>query len=199
MLPDNEIELLAKILCDGNPTKSGRLQAAKLIEGYISISNLVRSIGDVGIDLTNKEKERLSIFREAVRAAIPENKNFEMTNQYDVMTYLKRYANMKEESLIVFGLGNHNNLMCEFVIASGWEGGINVHPRQVFARLVRESVGRFILAHNHPSGNVKPSVEDLEFTRQIRNGAQMLDITLLDHIIVGDGFRSMRANGDIDF
>lgn len=199
MLPKNESELLARILCDGNPTKPGRIKAEILIKGYGNLSNLVRSIGDVGIDLSDKERERLSLFKEAVCAAMPSNERFNCSTPNDVVYYLKRYANRKEECLFVFGLNNRNEIICEMKIASGWEGGINVHPRQIFIKLVQEGVGRFILAHNHPSGNTSPSLEDISFTEAIMAGANALGIELLDHVIVGYSFYSMRANHDAGF
>lgn len=199
MLPNNEIELLAKILCDGNPTKTARERAEKLINGYGCLSNIVRSAANVGIDLLDKERERLSVFCEAARASLVSNEKFNCSTPRDVVYYLKRYAAAKDESLFVFGIDSQNNIICEFKVASGWEGGINVHPRQVLSMLVRESVGRFILAHNHPSGNINPSCEDINFTIQIRNGANALGIELLDHVIVGNGFYSMRGNRDAGF
>lgn len=200
MLPDNEIELLAKILCDGNPTKTAHCRAEELINNYGCLSNIVRSASDVGVNLLDKERERLSIFCEAARASIVSKEVFNCSTPSDVSYYLKRHASAKEEMLFVFGLDSQNNIICELKIASGWETGINIHPRQIFTKLVREGVGRFILAHNHPSGNINPSYEDIDFTQKVKIGAEALQIDLLDHVIVGiNGFYSMRGNRDAGF
>lgn len=62
-----------------------------------------------------------------------------------------------------------------------------VHPREVFAPALRELAAAVIVAHNHPSGDPEPSVEDIEVTRRLREAGQILGVPLLDHIIVGAG------------
>ncbi|MDQ3927236.1 MAG: hypothetical protein M3272_09690, partial [Actinomycetota bacterium] len=70
-----------------------------------------------------------------------------------------------------------------------------VHPREVFKPAVRASAASVILAHNHPSGKVEPSQEDREVTRRIGEAAEVLGIEVLDHVIVGDGYFSMKEHG----
>ena len=60
-------------------------------------------------------------------------------------------------------------------------------PREIFREVIRQGATKLIVAHNHPSGNVEPSPEDIELTRQLLSGAQFLGIPLLDHLILGDG------------
>lgn len=68
------------------------------------------------------------------------------------------------------------------------------HPRDIFREVLKSGATRAILAHNHPSGNVEPSSEDINLTRQLLQGAQFLSIPLLDHIILGNGnFLSLRS------
>lgn len=61
------------------------------------------------------------------------------------------------------------------------------HPRDIFREVIRQGAVRAILAHNHPSGNLDPSPEDLVLTRQLLAGGQILGIPLLDHLILGNG------------
>ncbi len=61
-----------------------------------------------------------------------------------------------------------------------------VHPREVFGPAIRLGAAALIVAHNHPSGDPEPSVEDLELTRRLLNVAGLLGIPLLDHIICGE-------------
>jgi DNA repair protein RadC len=58
-----------------------------------------------------------------------------------------------------------------------------VHPRQVFAEVLADRAGAVIVAHNHPSGNVEPSTEDMGITNQFKSAGGILGIKLLDHII----------------
>ena len=62
-----------------------------------------------------------------------------------------------------------------------------VHPREVFRPALEYAAVALILVHNHPSGDPKPSDEDVEVTRKINNLGKELNINLLDHIIIGNG------------
>ncbi len=67
------------------------------------------------------------------------------------------------------------------------------HPREIFKTVIRHGAVRCIVAHNHPSGNLEPSPDDLSLTRQLLQGAQILAVPVLDHLIIGNGdFRSLR-------
>lgn len=61
-----------------------------------------------------------------------------------------------------------------------------VHPREVFGPALRMSAAAVIVAHNHPSGDPDPSVEDLEVTRRLRDAGKLLGVPLLDHVILGE-------------
>ena len=62
-----------------------------------------------------------------------------------------------------------------------------LHPREVFKPAIKHSASKIILVHNHPSGNPKPSQEDLEITKQLIEAGKLIDIKILDHVIVGSG------------
>ena len=73
-----------------------------------------------------------------------------------------------------------------------------VHPREVFSMAVRKSAAAIVFVHNHPSGDATPSAEDLETTQRLVDCGNLLEIRVLDHIIIGDGyFSSMREMGYI--
>jgi DNA repair protein RadC len=61
-----------------------------------------------------------------------------------------------------------------------------VHPRELFKSAINKSAAAIILAHNHPSGDATPSREDIEVTKRIKSGGQLLGIDVIDHIIIGD-------------
>jgi len=95
-------------------------------------------------------------------------------------------------------VNSRNRVLGEWVVARGWESGVNLTPRQVFTLLVKESASRVVLVHNHPSGDPTPSAEDIRFTSQILEAARTLSIRVLDHVIVAaDGAVSLReTSGD---
>lgn len=83
-------------------------------------------------------------------------------------------------------LGSH-------IISVGTATETLAHPREIFREVIRQGATRVIVAHNHPSGNTEPSNEDIALTRQLLQGACLLDIPLLDHLILGNGdFASLR-------
>ena len=71
-----------------------------------------------------------------------------------------------------------------------------VHPREVFKAAILETAASIILLHNHPSGEVKPSLEDESITQRMVEAGQLLNIPVLDHIIIGSrNFYSFREAG----
>ncbi len=73
-----------------------------------------------------------------------------------------------------------------------------VHPREVFADPITDRGSAIILAHNHPSGNIEPSREDIALTRRLKESGETLGITVLDHIIFArKGHYSFLENGNL--
>lgn len=98
-----------------------------------------------------------------------------------------------QERFAVLLLDVKHRLLGTQVITIGTATETLAHPRDIFREVLRQGATRMIVAHNHPSGNVEPSPEDINLTRQLLSGAQFLGIPLLDHLILGNGdFLSMR-------
>lgn len=80
------------------------------------------------------------------------------------------------------------------ILRDGTISSAKVEPRQIFEETIKTGMSSFILVHNHPSGDVTPSQKDIELTKRIEEGAKLLGLTLIDHIIIGDGnFQSLMA------
>ena len=83
---------------------------------------------------------------------------------------------------------------------TGTQSAALVHPREVLGPALREGAAGLVLLHNHPSGDPTPSREDLRLTRQLADGARLLDLRLHDHIIIGNGTEqwvSLAQRGDL--
>jgi len=70
-----------------------------------------------------------------------------------------------------------------------------VHPREVVKQALKHNANSVILAHNHPSGDCKPSQSDIEITHTLRDALSLMDIKVLDHLIIGDDVISLAALG----
>jgi DNA repair protein RadC len=106
-----------------------------------------------------------------------------------------RIANLDRENFVVVLLNTKNEVIETSTVSVGTLGASLVHPREVFKPAVRASAASVILAHNHPSGKVEPSREDREVTKRLGEAAGILGIEVLDHVIVGDGYFSMKEHG----
>ncbi|MFH2020260.1 MAG: DNA repair protein RadC [archaeon] len=105
----------------------------------------------------------------------------------------------KKEYLYALYLNSKNQVIDRpEVISIGILDASIVHPREIFSLAVRKAAKAIILVHNHPSGDYNPSEEDKLVTERIRDAGKLMDIELLDHVIIGDGYYSFRERGMID-
>jgi DNA repair protein RadC len=95
-------------------------------------------------------------------------------------------ANPTQEAFWVIMLDRKNRAIGRVMISLGTLTSSLVHPREVFRPAILASAAAIIAAHNHPSGDPAPSNADIQVTRRLREAAQVIDIELLDHVIVGD-------------
>jgi len=101
----------------------------------------------------------------------------------------------KQENFIVIHLNNRNYYIKEELITKGVLDASIIDAREVFKSAIRNSASRVILVHNHPSGDPQPSKEDIEVTKKLINAGELLGISVLDHVIIGnDKFWSWREN-----
>ncbi len=98
-----------------------------------------------------------------------------------------------QERFAVLLLDVKHRLLSTQIISIGSATETIAHPREIFREVIRQGATRVIVAHNHPSGQLDPSPEDIALTQQLLSGAQLLGIPLLDHLILGQGdYRSLR-------
>ena len=90
------------------------------------------------------------------------------------------------EQVWVLCLDRKNKLIRAEAVTSGTATGSLVHPREIFRPAIRHGASGVILAHNHPSGDPTPSYADLKVTKKLSQAAEHVDISLHDHIIIGE-------------
>ncbi|CAN5654465.1 DNA repair protein RadC [soil metagenome] len=105
-----------------------------------------------------------------------------------------RIANLDRENFVAVLLNTKNEVLEVPTVSVGTLSASLVHPREVFKPAIRASAASVILAHNHPSGKVQPSREDKEVTRRLCDASEIIGIDVLDHVILGDGFFSMKEH-----
>jgi DNA repair protein RadC len=102
----------------------------------------------------------------------------------------------KREHFVALYLNARNALIKLETISIGSLNTSLVHPREVFHPAVRELAANIILAHNHPSGDVTPSQEDIELTHRLTSAGELMGIEILDHLVVGGRrFTSLKSRG----
>ncbi len=114
----------------------------------------------------------------------------------DVLPFISRIVDKKQEHFLCVSLNGANELIGTRLITVGLLTTTQVHPREVFADAISERAASVILAHNHPSGILEPTEEDLAATRQLVKAGKILGISVLDHIIVSKkGYLSLKEAG----
>lgn len=102
------------------------------------------------------------------------------------------------ESFIVIGFNRQNKVLGWSKISQGGVAGTVADPKVIFQTLLNWNAASAVIMHNHPSGNTAPSQADINLTKKIKTGAEMLEITLLDHLIITtNGYYSFADNGTL--
>jgi len=100
------------------------------------------------------------------------------------------------ESFIVVFLNGNNCVMATEEVFQGTLTSSAVYPREVIRKALKNHAASLIISHNHPSGNLKPSQDDITITNKLREACKTMDITVHDHVIVtANGYYSFADNG----
>jgi DNA repair protein RadC len=109
---------------------------------------------------------------------------------------VRHLGRAKKEHLVGLYLDAQNGLLHRETISVGSLNTTRTHPREILYPAIAHLAMGFILAHNHPSGCLDPSAEDVEFTRAVRRAGELMGIELYDHLVVArGGFVSLRERG----
>lgn len=115
-----------------------------------------------------------------------------------IFDLVRHYGDRQQEHFIIVMLNGAHELMGVNVVTVGLVNRTIVHPREIFSDPIRLRATAIVLAHNHPSGNLEPSPDDIETTLRIRKAGLILGIEVLDHIIFStDAYLSMAESGEL--
>lgn len=130
-------------------------------------------------------------------ASFPFCERIQVTVPADVAPMLQEYFRLKDrEEFLTVLLDTANSVLGLAQISVGGLAASIVEPRQVFKVAILSNAAAVILSHNHPSGNVEPSREDLRITRQLVEAGKLMGVPVHDHIIVGqNAYTSLAERG----
>ena len=187
-----DTELLALILRTGHssPRTSALDLARQLLGRFGSLRSLAGATSAELCAISGigpAKAAELQAFAELARrlAATPLRPGEPFTTSGEVFAHFhERLRDYRKEVFLTLLLDSKNRLLREVQVSEGSLNASIVHPREVFAPVVRESAAAVLLVHNHPSGDPTPSREDLELTGRLREAGELMGVRVLDHFIV---------------
>lgn len=191
----SDAELLALIIRTGSAAdKSSAVdQARQLLARFGSLralaaattAELCRQNG-IGPAKAAEIQALFEISRRFARQEIRPGERF--TSSGDIFAhYHEKLRDRKKEVFISLLLDSKNRLLKEIQVSEGSLNASIVHPREVFAPIIRESAAAVLFVHNHPSGDPTPSREDIDLTERLSEAGKLMGVRVLDHIIIGSG------------
>ena len=179
----SDLELMAVLVGKGTKGRDVMSVAERILktldasQGKLSMEEL-QKIEGVGPAKATLIAAALEFARRRIR---PEG--LKISFPHDVLPLIRHYGDRKQEHFICISLNGANEVIAHRVVSVGLVNKTQVHPREVFADPITDRASAIIVAHNHPSGGITPSKEDIEITSQLKAAGETLGIKLLDHII----------------
>ena len=193
-------ELVAVALGAGTKTENVVKIADRLLRkyGFEALPNLSlnewqsnRGIGPV------KACRLKALFELGRRAFAPkDDERPALSSPREAYNQVRDLKKARKEHLIALYLDAQNHLICRETISIGSLNTTRTHPREILQPAISCSALGFILVHNHPSGSLTPSQDDVDFTRAVKRASEIIGIGLYDHIIVAEkGYVSLKEKG----
>ena len=141
-----------------------------------------------------KSAQILSAFELARRYLIKDK--IKISSAADALPLLAEFSGKNQEHFVCISLNGANEVIKTRIVTIGLVNSSQIHPREVFADVLKDRASSVIFAHNHPSGDLNPSKADTLAQKQLVDAAEILGIRVLDHIIVSTrGYYSFQEAG----
>ncbi|WP_424024323.1 RadC family protein [Methanoregula sp.] len=196
------------------------LSDTELIEAIIGRGTRQRDVREIAKDVCGILKEKQDIRYETIRAIegigptrasqimacfemgrryfAPEVAGGKVTKPDDILPLIAHLRDKRQEHFCCITLNGAGEVLGNRVITVGLLNHSLVHPREVFADAITDRAASIICVHNHPSGSLEPSSQDMAITTQLKEAGSLVGIQLIDHVIVTKtGHLSMRERGMI--
>lgn len=181
-------ELLAIILRTGNKSESVTELSNRILKRIGGVKNLknmtINTLTKIeGIKL-GKASSILASF-ELAKRALKNDEPIKFKNTIDMYNYIKNdFLYELQEKFIIFLFDKQFKLIKKCEVFKGTIDAVNVYPREIFKEALKENASFIVLAHNHPGGEVMPSIQDDEITKILVKNGQLIGIKVIDHLIV---------------
>ncbi len=190
------VELVAILLGTGTKER-GVMDVARLVHKEIEKNpqtvtlDVIQKISGVGL-----AKASLIVAAFELARRFLSSDNVAITTGADVAFVTKELRDKKQEYFMALTVNGAGHLIEKHVVSIGTLNESIVHPRDVFNRALVDHAAGVILVHNHPSGDLSPSAEDVNLTGRLSEAGTLLGIKIFDHVIVGrTGYFSFVENG----
>lgn len=177
-------EILSSV--DNNLYKLGRLSISDL-ENFngIGSAKAISLIAALELGRRRKESDKKPLKK--------------ISSSQEAYSYLKPYfEDLEHEEFRILGLSRNNSIIKSELVSKGGRSGTIADGKIIFKSLIEMKASACILSHNHPSGNLKPSQQDVELTKRFLEFSKLVDLRILDHLIITDnGYTSLMDSGYI--
>lgn len=197
-------ELLAILIGSGNSSESAVELAKRILQragndlyvlGKMDVSEMVKHFKGIGTAKAVTISAALELGRRRKESEIEERKKIGSSRDAYVVLY-PVFADLPHEETWALLLDKANKVITSIQVSKGGISSTVVDIRLVLREAINRYASAIILAHNHPSGNLTPGSQDIELTKRMKEAAQWMEISLLDHLIMGDkGYYSFADEG----
>jgi len=198
-------ELLAILLKSGTKNTSVKVLASNILKELDSINDLKDITLENLMSIRGIKKAKACELLASIELGKRINQKINNINQIKIVdssSIFEYYQNIlsdkKQEHFYCVYLNTKNQIIKDKLLFVGTINESLVHPREIFKEAYLLSASSIICIHNHPTGNVEPSKNDIIITKQLKEVGKLLGINVLDHIIIGkDNYYSFMDNGKI--
>jgi DNA repair protein RadC len=193
----SDTELIEAIIGRGTRSRDVR-EIAKEVCGILREREVIRyeeirAIEGIG---PTKASQIMACFEMGRRYFAPDGAGGKVTKPDDILPLVAHLRDKRQEHFCCITLNGAGEVLGNRVITVGLLNHSLVHPREVFADAITDRAASIICVHNHPSGSLEPSSQDIAITAQLREAGSLVGIQLIDHVIVTKtGHLSMRERG----
>lgn len=197
-----DYEIIELLLTLGTPRKDCKQIAKDTIKAFGGLRRVLdasihelQSINGIGPSNAFGIKLFQAISERYAKEKIPSK--IQLGSPKEIADYCReKIGKEKKEYFMVILLDSSNNLIDIKNISVGTLNTSLVHPREVFEHAIKLLAANIILVHNHPSGELEPSMEDLQITDRLRSVGDLIGISVIDHLIISaNGYLSFKKAG----